>query len=283
MATGYSSTVKPVVPGPKSIAARAIAAHPAWGTTPKGQSLPVTSGLKGQSLPAANKVATQPAATHAAATTTAAATQTAAASPLDSTYYGNVAQNQFNANNKINQLNLTGAQDQTALTQALAALSYQQPRDQLHLMQHANAQGGLYSSQEGMNQGDLVHQYTVKQTAAQERYQAQRDAIDAQIQAIRGNLQFYQNSQYNAAVARAIAADQKDQGLGQTAVTPSQTTTTAAASTVSAAHPATSSTGKSQLAAAMAEQAAAKQKQAQAAQAQKAKAKGYSSTAKRVK
>ena len=66
------------------------------------------------------------------------------ASPLDASYFGNVAANQFKTNNQINSLNLNSALASQAMQAALAQLAYQQPKDELKLEQNANRGGGLY-------------------------------------------------------------------------------------------------------------------------------------------
>src|SRR5438309_8975657 len=78
--------------------------------------------------------------------------------PFDSTYYANVAANQFKVGNQVNALNLQGTQNDTALQTALGQLAYQQPRDSLRLEEAANRNGGLFSQSYDAQQADLGHQ-----------------------------------------------------------------------------------------------------------------------------
>ena len=82
--------------------------------------------------------------------------------PLDSTALNNIALHGASTGESITGLQQQEAYDNTALQAALGQLAYQQPRDQLRMMQQANARGGLYSSVEGQNQGNLVHSYAAR-------------------------------------------------------------------------------------------------------------------------
>jgi hypothetical protein len=211
----------PAPPKPPSIIGQAMIGHPSWfpGSTPK----PTNSGIGTAGSAVANSAAnltqpTTPASTPGAASPSA--TAATGGSPLDSTYYQNVADNTFKVQNAINALNLTGTNDQTALQTALAALAYQQPRDQLALEQKANQSGGLYSSVENMNQANLVHSYATKQTADQTTYQNDLAKIAAQIAADQGGIPVYNANQALLSGARAATLAQNNPGLAAPAVPP---------------------------------------------------------------
>ena len=125
------------------------------------------------------------------------------APPRDSTYYQNVADNQARIGNQINALNLQGTQDQTALQTALAALAYQQPRDQLAAEQAANRGGGLYSSVENLNQANLAHAYATRIDAANTTYSNEISRLAAQIAGLQGGETQYEHEQQTASGQRA--------------------------------------------------------------------------------
>ena len=163
-------------------------------------------------LGGANKL-TQPQTPATATPAPAAGGGGSSGSPLDATYFQNIADNAFKVNNQINALNLTGSNDQTALQTALAALAYQQPRDQLALEQKANQGGGLYSSVENMNQANLVHSYATKQTADQTNYQNAIAKIASQIAGLQGGIPIYNQGQALASGQRAAVQAQNNPGL----------------------------------------------------------------------
>jgi hypothetical protein len=134
---------------------------------------------------------------------------------LDATAAANIAQNQFNVNNKINGLNSQSGADTLALQNALAQLGYQQPRDQLKLEQGANSRGALYSSVYNQNLGDLNKGFLDKQNAATTSNDQQQSSIQSQIQALLGGVPIYNQGQEAAAAQRAIAAAQANPATGQ--------------------------------------------------------------------
>jgi hypothetical protein len=145
------------------------------------------------------------------------ATQSGAgsSSPLDSTYFNNLAANQFKVNNQLNQLSATSQNDNTALKSALDQLAYQQPRDSLKLEQGANRAGGLYSSVYDQNLGNLQNSYLTRQSAATQSNAQKQAAIQSQIAGIQGGVPIYNNEQYDAAVGRAIKNAANNPATGQ--------------------------------------------------------------------
>jgi len=137
------------------------------------------------------------------------------ASPLDSTYYQNIAANQFKVNNQINSLTAQGQNANTSLQSALAQLAYQQPRDQLKAEQAMNARGGLYSSVEGQNQGNIVNQYQTRQSGLTQANAQKQAAISSEIKGLQEGEPIYDAGQYDAAVARAVKAALANPATGQ--------------------------------------------------------------------
>lgn len=136
-------------------------------------------------------------------------------SPLDATYYANVAANLAKVNSQVDALGLQQNQDQTALQSTLAQLAYQQPRAELALEQRANAAGNLFSSNYGQNLGNLDYGYLGKQGAAQSNFAGQSDTIAGKIAALQQGVPLYDDQQYAAAAARAAAAAAADKALGE--------------------------------------------------------------------
>lgn len=136
---------------------------------------------------------------------------------FDSTALANIAANQFRVNNQLNALNQTSAMDQTALQQALAALSYQQPRDSLALEEAANRRGALFSSVYGQQLGDLTHKYSTREMQAKQATANKLAAIASQIAALRGGVSIYNEGQAAAAAQRAAQAAAKDPASGEAA------------------------------------------------------------------
>jgi hypothetical protein len=134
---------------------------------------------------------------------------------LDSTYFGNLAANQFRVNNQVNTLTATGQNDTTALQSALAQLAYQQPRDQLKLEEGANARGALYSSGYDQSLGDLNNTYLTKQTAATTSNAQKQAGIASQIAGLQGGIPIFNNQQYDLAVGRATKAAAANPATGQ--------------------------------------------------------------------
>lgn len=146
--------------------------------------------------------------------------QTPAQNPLDATYFGNTSANLFSVNNKITGLGQQSAASSTALQSALGGLAYQQPRDQLKTMQGANARGSLYSSAYGQQQGDLVHNYATRQTAAIASDAARQSAIQQQIDAARSGIPIYNEQEALASAIRMSAEAAKNPALGQPQAVP---------------------------------------------------------------
>ena len=145
----------------------------------------------------------------------AASLPSSPASPLDSTYYNNIAANQFKVNNQINSLTAQGQNYNTGLQSALAQLAYQQPRDQLKAEQAMNARGGLYSSVEGQNQGNIVNQYQTRQSGLTQANAQRQAAIGSQISGLQAGEPLYEAGQYDDAVARAVKAALANPATGQ--------------------------------------------------------------------
>lgn len=148
----------------------------------------------------------------------APAQQPAQQNPLDATYFSNAAQNLFNVNNKVTGLQQQSAASSNALQTALGNLAYQQPRDQLKLMQAANARGGLYSTPYDQQQGDLVHNYATRQTAAIAADAARQQAVQQQIASLQSGIPLYNEQQALASAIRMSAQAAKNPALGQPAV-----------------------------------------------------------------
>jgi hypothetical protein len=134
---------------------------------------------------------------------------------LDSTYFGNLAANQLKVGGQINTLTATGQNDTTALQSALAALAYQQPRDQLKLEQGANNTGALYSSVYDQNLGNLNNTYLTKQAADTTANSQKQAAINSSIAGLQQGLGTYQLGQYDDAVARATKLAAANPATGQ--------------------------------------------------------------------
>jgi len=136
-------------------------------------------------------------------------------SPLDSTYFGNVAANEFKVNNEVNALNQQGAYARNDLQTALQKLAYQQPRDALKLEQGANSRGALYSTGYNQQLGDLENKYGNQQETLNQNYTRAEAAREAKIEGLQGSIPLYQVQQYNDAVGRAALLAQNDKALGE--------------------------------------------------------------------
>jgi hypothetical protein len=171
-----------------------------------------------------------------------ATTQTAppGPSPLDSTYFANVANNNFQVGNKVNALNAQSGYAQTDLQNALAQLAYQEPRDQLKAEEAANMRGGLYSTAYNQQLGDLTHNYQSKQTDLTNAYTRKQGAIASEGNALWAGIPIYASGQAAAATVRAANANLANKGLGEPSkpLTPAQKTAaqTLAAAIVTAQH-----------------------------------------------
>lgn len=133
----------------------------------------------------------------------------------DSTALANIGTNTYNVNQQVGGIQLRDAQAAVALQQALAKLAYQQPRDALSLEQNANRGGGLYSSVESLNQGNLAHRYLDANTSAQTGYSNQMQGDAARIAGLQGGIPIYNAGQYAAAAQRGSLAAQKDPSSGE--------------------------------------------------------------------
>lgn len=135
---------------------------------------------------------------------------------LDSTYYGNVNQNEFNVNNKINALQLRDAIGSSNLQGTLGQLAYQQPRAELSLEQGANRGGGLYSSVYSQNLGNLNTGYADRASAAQSAYAGQLAQDASQIAGLQGGIPLFNDQQAAAAAQRASLQAQKNPASAET-------------------------------------------------------------------
>lgn len=208
----FSSTVKPVIPKPAN-PFFAGATNGTWGplSAPPPPAPPRLAPRPGPGAPGA-----APGAAGQAAGTSG--TQTPASSsgtPLDATALNNIATNTFKATNSINGLNTNIGNLQTNLASALAALAYQQPRDQLGLEQGANKNGALYSSVYNQNLGNLNHSYATRQSDLTTAEGQQEGGLRAQIAAILGGEPLYNQGQANESGQRAITAAQNNPATGQ--------------------------------------------------------------------
>lgn len=169
----------------------------------------------------------------------------AADSPLDATYYNDIANYLFKTNNSIAADQAKIAQNNTALQSALGQLNYQEPRSDLALNQGMNARGGLYSSVQQQGLADLGTKFATARTANTTHYGNLNQGLQSEI----GNLQATEdpNSPTMLAFAlasaqRAAAAAQANQALGAPAPAlapaPSPAPVAAAPSTANP-HPAT--------------------------------------------
>lgn len=135
--------------------------------------------------------------------------------PIDATAASNIATHTFNTNNQINadQAQITNLG--TNLANALAALAYQQPRDELGLEQGANARGALYSTAYNQNLGDLIHKYATQQNNLTTTEGQNVGALNAAISALQGSIPLYNNNQYALAAGRLIQQAQNNPATGQ--------------------------------------------------------------------
>lgn len=147
-------------------------------------------------------------------------TTTSANSPLDSTYYQQLAGDQLRLQNQTNSLTADSQNSASALQSALAQLAYQQPRDSLKLEQGSNNQGALYSSAYTQNLGNLNNAYLGKQTAATTANTQKQASIAAQIAALNQAEPITEAGDYDAAVARASKNAATNPATGQPAVPP---------------------------------------------------------------
>lgn len=169
-----------------------------------------TQGLAGASATSLTPGSSAPKPTNSATTQTQPGP-----SPLDSTYFANVASNQFKVGNQINALNTQGGLADTALQASLGNLAYQEPRDELRAEQAANNRGALYSTVYDQQLGDLVHGYQTKQTALQTSHDNGALQRAAQIAALQGGIPLFNSQQAAAAAVRAANLNAANKALGQ--------------------------------------------------------------------
>ena len=136
-------------------------------------------------------------------------------SALDDTYFGNVAQNQFNVNQKQLALGQQSAASTQALNTALNQLAYQQPRDQLALEQAANRRGALYSTVYGQQSGDLGLKYATQRTGQIDADAARQTGYQQQGKALSEGIPIYNQRQALQSALRQAALDAKNPATGQ--------------------------------------------------------------------
>lgn len=188
----------------------------------------ITKGLPGSlqqpgSIPGHPTGLSTPASPAAASGSPAPAQTPAAPTPLDATYYAQVAANTAKLNSLQNTLNLTGAADQTTLQNTLGTLGYQQPRAELVLEDKANQGNSLFSTAYQQGLSDLVNKYSTAANKAQTTYATATDKLAAQLaadQAQYGTAGTADQADYAAAVARAITAAEKNPATGATPTAP---------------------------------------------------------------
>lgn len=151
----------------------------------------------------------------ASGTTTAPAN-----SPLDATYYQQIAGDQLKLGNSLNSLGSQSQNANTALQSALAQLAYQQPRDSLNLEQGANQRGALYSSAYTQNLGNLANSYQTRQSAATTANSQKQASIAAQIAALNQGEPITEAGAYDSAVARSARNAAANPATGQPAIPP---------------------------------------------------------------
>lgn len=172
---------------------------------PIGKQLPAPAGAGTPAVPA-------PASTPAVQTNAAAA---APVSPLDSTYFQNLASNNLKVGNQINGWTADIGNTQTALQSALAALAYQQPRDQLKTEQAANQRGALYSSVYDQDLGNLNNSYLTKQTGDTTAAGQKIAGYNTDISGAQQGQLLYNSGQYDDAVGRATKLAAANPATGQ--------------------------------------------------------------------
>lgn len=228
MASGPTfQTVKPGLPniGPKPPAVPKPSKGAIGGTltfpTPTTTLKPSVPQKGSAIFPASPGGAIPPQTTPAAAGTGSAASSgsgSTAASPLDSTYFDNIAANNFKVGNQINSLTSQGQNLNTNLTNALAQLAYQQPRDNLKLEQNANKAGALYSSVYDQNLGNLNNTYQTKQSGLVDTNAQKQAQLSSEIGGLQQGIPIYNSAQYDDAVARAAKAAATNPASGQPAI-----------------------------------------------------------------
>lgn len=143
-----------------------------------------------------------------------------APSGLDSTYYTNVANNLFKAQNSITADQQAETANNTALQTALGQLAYAQPRAQLALEQKANVGGGLYSSVYDQNLGNLNNTYLQKEGADTTAAGGKNAALEAKIAALFGSIPLYNTAQASDSAGRAAVLAAANPAAGQTPILP---------------------------------------------------------------
>lgn len=133
----------------------------------------------------------------------------------DATALANIAQNMFNTNQKIAGLNAQISNAGINYQNQVGQLNYQQPRDQLAMMQGANSRGGLFSSVENQNQGNLVNKYDTARSADLQNFGNTWGSDLAQIADLQGGIRLYNQGQSANAVNRYVAMFGKFPGAGE--------------------------------------------------------------------
>lgn len=205
-----SALLKPQTPKPVKLSPGVSAAGSALGVPNLAGKLAGGSSSAGQA---------------AGGTQTPAPTAGAGGSPLDSTYYQNIADYLFKTQNSINADQAKQTADSTALQGALGQLNYQQPRDQLSLEQKANAGGGLFSSVYGQNLGNLNQKYLTAQNNDTTKYGGDIQSLAATIAGLQGSIPLYNAGQAEASATRAASAAEKNTSLGGTPASSGTVTT----------------------------------------------------------
>ena len=147
-----------------------------------------------------------------------------APSPLDSTYFANIAANQFKVNNQINALNQASAYGRTDLANNIEQLQQKEPLDQLAAQVAANRRGALFSTVLGQQLGQIDKGYLTREAGLQDAFTRQEAARQSQIQGLEGGLPLFEAAQAAAAAERASALAQKNPATGESAapLTPSK-------------------------------------------------------------
>ena len=125
--------------------------------------------------------------------------------PLDATALSNIAAHQFGVNQRVNTIANTDVPNLRGnLANAIAALNYQQPRDELGAEQAANRIGALYSSVYAQNLGNLIHAYATKGNDLTTAEGQSEGTLFNEAAGLEGGIPLYNAGQQAAAGQRAI-------------------------------------------------------------------------------
>lgn len=147
----------------------------------------------------------------------------------DSGYTAQMGQANFDANQKMSQLQTQEENQSTDLMTSLARLRAQQPKDEQATQEGAANQGLFYSGILGQRLGDLDTQYSQKISDAQLAGDRSTAAIEAAKSAIQQGLPLTEAAARAAAVDRQITRDQA--AAGADALVPDQPAAAATAAT----------------------------------------------------